>query len=348
MPARTPVRLAGSQAADGGCVPTQFPPALDAGWEMPALWACLLPQTSETSCQQVFLPYLSQRPLWSSHLAPQEQLSSTENLLWAEGWTWRLFLKPQPADRTREALSGMHTRDNFFSYWECWECWQKSQNNLYTCFVWVIFSSFSHVFPVEGSPVLTSLIFIIMFVCLFIILAYQFGQNRNVHMHLTLIQLQQKQIFKCHTNKSLKTNKIDASIVGEGRPKEVPRCGQLLSSQQILLLVHSKYKIVSNLFESIPKMLRTRGESPVGVSVHQDWVQTAHLPWKPTTAAAELGTHQFCEMNLAFFHFPLLETTAKRLFMQYLEMKNVVPVIYPLVPKIIIIIIQIHGPGAKM
>lgn len=67
----------------------------------------------------------------------------------------------------------------------------------------------------EGSPVLTSFIFIIMFVYLFIIIAHQYGQNRNVHMHLILTQLQQKQIFKGHTKKSLKTNKIHASIVGE-------------------------------------------------------------------------------------------------------------------------------------
>lgn len=79
----------------------------------------------------------------------------------------------------------------------------------------LFFSSFSHVFPVEGSPVLTSLIFIVMFVCLFIVIAHQYGQNRNAHMHLILTQLQQKQIFKGLAKKSLKTNKIHASIVGD-------------------------------------------------------------------------------------------------------------------------------------
>lgn len=71
-------------------------------------------------------------------------------------------------------------------------------------------------FPVEGSPVLTSLIFIVTFVCLFIVIAHQYGQNRNAHMHLILTQLQQKQIFKGLAKKSLKKkNKIHASIVGD-------------------------------------------------------------------------------------------------------------------------------------
>lgn len=47
--------------------------------------------------------------------------------------------------------------------------------------------------------------------------------------------------------------------------------------KQILLLVYSKYKIVSNLFESIPKMLRTRGESPVGVGVHTKTESKQHI-----------------------------------------------------------------------
>lgn len=75
---------------------------------MPALWARLLPHTPETPYQQEFLPYLSQPTLWSSHLAPEEQLSSSENLLGMKAERGGPFLKPQPADRTREALSGMH------------------------------------------------------------------------------------------------------------------------------------------------------------------------------------------------------------------------------------------------
>lgn len=70
-------------------------------------------------------------------------------------------------------------------------------------------------YPVEGSPVLTKLIFIIMFMHLFIIMFHQYEQNRKVRTHLVLTQLQHKQIFKCNTKKNLKTNKIHVSIVGD-------------------------------------------------------------------------------------------------------------------------------------
>lgn len=123
------------------------------------------------------------------------------------------FLKPQPADRTREALSGMHPEIISAHTESIGSVDRKAKT---TCIlVLFIFSSFSHVFPVEGSPVLTSLIFIVMFVCLFIVIVHQYGQNRNAHMHLIFTQLQQKQIFKGLAKKGLKTNKIHASIVGD-------------------------------------------------------------------------------------------------------------------------------------
>lgn len=87
MPERTPVRLAGSQAADGGCVPTQFPPALDAGWEMPALWACLLPQTSETSCQRVL-------PIPAPPLVLSLGSTGAAEPHWESAVGWRLNMAP--------------------------------------------------------------------------------------------------------------------------------------------------------------------------------------------------------------------------------------------------------------